>query len=44
MIFKNTDGFRDRCVRKIGRRIFIDSVEAERLFDEQNPNLVLPWD
>ena len=37
-IFKNVDGFRDRCVRYIGRRLYIDTVEAERWIDEHVPN------
>lgn len=43
MIFKNTDGFEQRCVRRIGRRVLIDLDEVERLVDEQNPQMRLPF-
>ena len=37
-IFKNVDGFRDRCVRYVGRRLYIDTIEAELWLDQHVPN------
>jgi len=34
-ILKNVDGFDDRCVLRVGRRVFIDLIEAERWLCER---------
>lgn len=34
-IFKNVDGFNDRCVVRVGGRVYIDTIEAEKWLREK---------
>ncbi len=35
LLFKNINGFREKCIRKIGKRILINEIEFIKYISEQ---------